>query len=243
MKRRWFNLACWSLFGVSVLGIAYLLLNACGLLLASFGLNFCPAPSTALASEVERSRQLTEQAQVLETRLAQRRLACAGTPKPGPAPLELPTSRERPQPQQTMAPKPPPPLPADRWAKKDLSLLKGCWLLGHETKISITLPNGNSELCTVKTGRICFDEHGSGQRELSDVCPSLNSPIQCIAPIRAEFANDDTLHTTQPLVHCRPPYVTWNAVKNDLTCRRTGDTLAICRDRLNFEHEFRREGP
>jgi hypothetical protein len=33
----------------------------------------------------------------------------------------------------------------------------------------------------------------------------------------------------------------WNGPPNSLTCRRVSDTLALCRDGLNFEYEFRRD--
>jgi hypothetical protein len=33
----------------------------------------------------------------------------------------------------------------------------------------------------------------------------------------------------------------WAGPPNSLSCRRVSDTLAVCRDRLNFEYEFRRE--
>ncbi len=235
--------ALWLVFAAIVVVNAFVLLPACGLLPLS-GLDFCPVRPVALADDAERGRLLAQQARALEARLAHDRLACAAEPKPAPAPLELPTSRRTPRPQQTMAlkpPPPPPPLPADRWAKKDLSLLRGCWLLGHDTQSRLGLANGGVDICTVRTGRICFDDHGSGQREKTENCPSIRSPVRCVAPIRAQF-DGDTLRTTQPLVNCQPSDITWNAEKNDRTCRRVSDTLAICRDRLNFEHEFRREG-
>jgi hypothetical protein len=65
--------------------------------------------------------------------------------------------------------------------------------------------------------------------------------IRCNAPISARFGNDSTLGTTQPPVTCNPTGTSWNGPPNSLSCRRVSDTLAICRDRLNFEHEFRRE--
>lgn len=136
-------------------------------------------------------------------------------------------------------PKPPPPLPADRWAQKDLSLLQGCWRLGRDTEGNIGV-GGRSEICAVKAGRICFQANGSGQRQTSAICPSTGA-IRCVAPITARFGNDDTLGTTQPAVRCEPTGTGWNGPPNSLTCRRVSDSLAICRDRLNFEYEFRRE--
>lgn len=136
-------------------------------------------------------------------------------------------------------PPPPPPLPADRWARKDLGMLQGCWRLGQDTQGSIGMA-GRSEMCAVKAGRICFGANGSGERRSTAVCPATGT-ITCAAPITARFGNDNTLGTTQPAVQCRPGQANWTGPPNSLTCRRVSDTLAVCRDRLNFEYEFRRE--
>jgi hypothetical protein len=151
-------------------------------------------------------------------------------PKPPPPP---------PPPPPPVAKAPPPPLPADRWAQKDLSMLQGCWRLGHDTQGNIGI-SGRSEMCSVKAGRICFSGGGRGERETTAVCPRTGT-IRCTAPITARFDNDSTLGTTQPPVSCNPMGTSWNGPPNSLTCRRVNDALAICRDRLNFEHEFRRE--
>lgn len=137
------------------------------------------------------------------------------------------------------APPPPPPLPADRWAQKDLSMLQGCWRLGQDTQGSIGV-GGRSERCAVKAGRICFGANGTGERRSTAVCPATGT-ITCAAPITARFGNDNTLGTTQPAVRCNPGQANWTGPPNSLTCRRVSDTLAVCRDGLNFEYEFRRE--
>ena len=95
-------------------------------------------------------------------------------------------------------------------------------------------------MCAVKAGRICFQANGSGERQTTADCPRTGT-IRCVAPISARFGNDATLGTTQPPVTCNPAGTSWNGPPNSLTCRRVSDVLAICRDRLNFEHEFRRE--
>jgi len=136
-------------------------------------------------------------------------------------------------------PPPPAPLPADRWARKDLAMLKGCWRLGRDTQGSIAV-GGGSERCDVKAGRICFGADGTGQRETTAVCPRTGT-VRCSAPITARFGNDDSLATTQPPVRCTPTGTVWNGPPNSLSCRRVSDTLAICQDRLRFQHEFRRE--
>ena len=151
-------------------------------------------------------------------------------PKPPPPPPPPPVAK---------APPPPPPLPADRWAQKDLGMLQGCWRLGHDTEGSIGV-NGRVERCAVKAGRICFQANGSGERQTTADCPRTGM-VRCTAPITARFGNDSTLGTTQPAVRCDTGGTGWNGPPNSLTCRRVSDSLAVCRDRLNFEHEFRRE--
>ena len=138
-------------------------------------------------------------------------------------------------------PPPPPPaaLPADRWAQKDLGMLQGCWRLGRDTQGNIGF-GGRTQRCEVKAGRICFGGNGSGERSTTATCPGTGT-ITCNAPITARFGNDNTLGTTQRAVPCNTSQAFWNGPPNSLTCRRVNDTLALCRDKLNFEYEFRRE--
>ena len=119
-------------------------------------------------------------------------------------------------------------------------MLQGCWRLGQDTQGTIGMAAGRSERCTVKAGRICFGANGSGERRSTAVCPATGT-VTCAAPITARFGNDNTLGTTQPAVQCSPGQASWTGPPNSLNCRRVSDTLAVCRDRLNFEYEFRRE--
>jgi hypothetical protein len=247
----------WVVFALIVVTSGIVLLRACGLLMPALGWNFCPAAPPSLSAETERGEMLNRLAQQLELDLAQKTLACASLPPPAPPPLELPTQPGPTRPQQTAAlkpppeppkppppsepPKRPPPLPADRWEKKDLSLLKGCWQLGHETQTNMARGGRRVELCTVQAGTICFGEDGRGQREQNASCQSTGA-YSCRAPITAAFGDGGTLRTTQPQVTCSPSSITWNSTPNYLSCRRVSDTLALCRDTLNFEHEFRRKG-
>jgi hypothetical protein len=189
-----------------------------------------PALQAALNAERERQRALAaEQAAVaadLQGRLAQcKPVAPPPAPKPAP-PVEA-------------KPVPPAPLPADRWARKDLGLLEGCWRLGQDTQGTMGV-GGRMIHCAVRAGRICFGANGSGQREATSDCPGTGL-IHCSAPITARFGDNGSLGTTQPAVQCQPAGTGWNGPPNSLTCRRVSDTLAVCRDRLGFEHEFRRE--
>jgi hypothetical protein len=178
------------------------------------------------------SRKLSAELAALEADIRNKMAQCK--------PIEPPKPVEPPKPPPVAkAPPPPPPLPADRWAQKDLGMLQGCWRLGQDTQGSIGM-GGRSEMCAVKAGRICFGANGSGERRSTAVCPATGT-ITCAAPITARFGNDNTLGTTQPAVRCNPGQAAWTGPPNSLSCRRVSDTLAVCRDRLNFEYEFRRE--
>jgi hypothetical protein len=238
----------WMAFATLVVASAVILLRACGLLtpiaaaMPSLGWNFCPSASPTLSTESNRSETLSRQVHQLELELAQKTLACAAIPPPAPPPLDLPTQPGPARPQQTAALRPPPqPLPADRWNKKDLSMLEGCWLLGRDT-VATWGVNGRNERCSVKAGQICFDGKGTGRRETTILCPT-GGTIRCAAPVTARFGNDGTLDTTQPQVQCTPQVYRWNAEQNSLTCRRVNDALATCHDGLNFDYEFRRGSP
>ena len=144
-----------------------------------------------------------------------------------------------------------PPLQADRWAKKDLGILNGCWMLGHDTRTwrgEIGSP-GREDNCTTKASRMCFDANGHGQIESTTVCP-IAGTIYCARPVTAQFANDGTFTTTSPATQCQrgPPTRT---EYRTTSCRRVDDYHAICR-KTNFsrldrpgtgheEVEFRRE--
>jgi hypothetical protein len=192
-----------------------------------------PDPTPMLKASLDEAaadgRKLAVELAALDADLKRRVAQC----KPPEPPKPPPVVQAPPPP-----PKPPPaPLPADRWAQKDLSMLEGCWRLGRDTRGSIS---GRSEPCDVKAGRICFGANGSGQRQSTANCPGTGT-ITCAAPITARFGNDSTLNTTQPPVSCTPTRAQWTGPPNALNCRRISDTLALCRDGLNFEYEFRRE--
>lgn len=125
----------------------------------------------------------------------------------------------------------PPSFPADRWNAKDLDLLKGCWLLGHEVDAVVRSTDGSTgdetghENCKTRTGRICFDGKGGGQREQTIDCP-IRGRITCTARIEAKFNADGTLGTTQPRVKCDKASVDW--LPYTLRCQRLNDTEATC---------------
>jgi hypothetical protein len=131
-------------------------------------------------------------------------------------------------------------LAAERWNKKDLGLLKGCWQLGRDAPIAHHFANGPSERATAKAGQICFGNDGTGSHEQTMV--DSKGTWHCKAPITARFADDGTLEASQPTGACDgTPPAEWAALR--LNCRRTSDTTALCRGadgdgRINLE--FRR---
>src|SRR5262249_54430075 len=161
----------WIAFAAAVVGAGVVLLRACGLVLPqATAWNFCPVPSQTLSTDRREGDRLRGQIGLLERELAEKQLACASIPQPPPPPLQPPKETGAPRPQQTARlkppppppppPAPPPPLPADRWAKKDISLLKGCWKLGEDAPSVI-----GGEPCTTTAGTLCFDDQGHGQHQ------------------------------------------------------------------------------
>jgi hypothetical protein len=198
-----------------------------------------PDPTVGLKADLESARD--EEAKLratlasLRDELSQRLAACK-PPEPPPKPPE-----PKPPPVVERKPPPKPPdLPEDRWKKGDLSLLKGCWRLGRDADTNLRLPNGRVVAGRDRAGRICFGDNGQGTREKTGEFPGQPS-IKCRAPIRAAFDGDGTLRTTQPRVDCEPQGFFWTDRPNYLTCRRVSDAVALCRDNLGGEHEFRRE--
>jgi hypothetical protein len=135
----------------------------------------------------------------------------------------------------------PPPFQADRWAKKDLSILKGCWVLGHDARAwrgEIGRPD-REDNCTTKALRMCFDADGHGQSESTTVCP-IAGTTYCARPITAQFANDGTFTTTSPATECqRGPPTRWAYTTG--SCKRVDDFHAMCR-RTNFMPQYDRPG-
>jgi len=134
-----------------------------------------------------------------------------------------------------------PSLPAERWSKGDLGTLKGCWVLGRDVPMTHSFADGRRERVTIKAGRICFDDRGSGVHEQVTIGPTAR--WDCKAPMTAKFWSNGTLVARQPDVFCEgEPLVRWAATQ--LTCQRVNDQLALCQavDKSGrTQVEFRRE--
>ena len=209
----WWTL--WPVLTVLLLAIGWLLLRGCGITLfgdAEHGFLYCRPEAGTLAAEIERGRALESSAHRLEMKQIEDRLTClANTP---------------------------PPLPKDRWLGKDLSILEGCWMLGHDTKTLVVNDSGKQESCTVRAGKICFGKDGTGTREQTTDCGANRFSV-CKVPVKAHFSEAGALETEQPDAKCEPQTITWHSKPNQLTCKRVDDGGALCRDGDNFDHEFR----
>ncbi len=233
------SVVLWAAFAAIGVAGAGVLLRACGLLMPlaaatpELAWDFCPAVPASLSAEAERGETLRKLVRQLERDLADKALACASIPPPPPPPFELPTQTGKPRPQQTALLKPPPPpppppprpepagpLPADRWAQKDLGMLQGCWVLGHEVGwVSGTLS------CTAMAGTLCLNDTGVGRQQMSINCPAPRGSYQCTAPATAQFAGDGTLRVQHPRGECGHGGFWYSA---SMTCTRTNDTQAAC---------------
>lgn len=228
------SITLWTAFAAIIIAVAVVLLRACGPLLPltsvlpARGWNFCPTTPLALTAEAKLTDVLRNQANDLARDLALRRLACAS--HSGPPPLELPRHLGSPQPQQTALLEPPPTLPADRWNQKDLSLLKGCWVLGHDAganRGAIGSPE-REDHCINKAERWCFNANGVGQAESTVICPKAGV-IYCKGPMTARFGSDATLSAiTSAVPLCQRGLLSKRHYAS-YSCRRVDDTRAMCR--------------
>jgi hypothetical protein len=174
-----------------------------------------PGDLEALLAQAEaenRGHQLAGELARLRQALGEARAAC---PLPDPPRIAAP-------PAPPAAPPAPPPvaaLPADRWDRRDLGMLEGCW--NRETAMQTT---------DRQTGRInrvvrwvtCFDRNGVGRQQVT-----YENGMTCSGPVRAEFlpngrlAINDTAPCGGGIGGVQIPPVQYN-------CRRIDDSLAIC---------------
>jgi hypothetical protein len=246
------TLALWLGFAATAAATGATLLHACGITsMQSIPrvANFCPSEPLALSTETDRGDRLRGELARLQRELADKERACAAVPPSPPPALVLPTQAGAPRPQQTAALRPPPPPPqtpvdldAERWNNKDLSVLEGCWRLGHDTALNWVEEDGTiiETNCTQRAGRLCFDANGNGINEESGFCPS-GLRFDCRAPMSARFDADGTIVAEHPKVpgacNTGPIFARW------YNCQRVDDTKAVCtrRDRGGSSTlEFRR---
>lgn len=211
--------APWGLYAATAL-VLLLLGAGAGLLLPGLAARLLPAPAacTTVPGQLEAMRrQATEDSRGAELRtllatlteeIGRKQLQCPVPTAPAPRP-----------PAQPPAQPPRADLPQDRWERRDLSLLEGCWTLTS----SMTVTNeSRNESSPVTTWRMCFDGQGSGRQTIA-----LENGKQCAGPLAAAFAENDALRVTEP-ENCRGSF---NLNQSVRLCRRVSDSEAICEGR------------
>ena len=210
----------WGRYGAA-LGVLGALALAAGLLLPLAPGWLAPAPAQctvvpgqreamlAQANEESRTAELRTLLATMTEEVGRRQLQC-------PIPV-LPAPPARPQ---TPIPAPTPPpradLPQERWDRRDMTMLEGCWTLTTGIRVG---PN-TASLVPVRTWRMCFDGQGAGQQTMV-----LESGASCEGPLAASFDGGDQLRVTQPRA-CTGPRLSIG--RNDMQCRRLSDTEATC---------------
>ena len=210
----------WQPYAAALLLLA-VLAGAAGLLLPLAATWFTAAPASCAvppeqleamrrqAAEDSRGAELRTLLASLTDEIGRRQLQC-------PVPVAPPPPAAAPRPPQPPAPPPRADLPQERWDRRDLSMLEGCWTLNS----SMTVTNeGTGRVSPIASWQQCFDGQGSGRQTLV-----LQDGRRCEGPLSAAFAPDDQLRVTEPQA-CRG---TVNISPSLRTCRRSSDTEAVC---------------
>ncbi|CAK0774057.1 hypothetical protein WCLP8_5110004 [uncultured Gammaproteobacteria bacterium] len=185
---------------------------------ADFAGRLCPLPDAGIDDTLAQARRqesalrgyLTD----LEDRIASQRVQCPvpqPAPQPAPAPPPLaplpappppapalpPPAPPHPapaiKPPVVQAPPPPPPtpppaLPRERWDRRDIGLMAGCW----DRKSNMTVRNERTNTTSsVQSWVMCFDQHGNGQQTAV-----LDHSNTCKGSLRAEFQGDGQMSIT-----------------------------------------------
>ncbi len=133
----------------------------------------------------------------------------------------------------------PPDLPEDRWNKRDLAILDGCWQLGEPTPATLDNRDGSVK-GRYTAGRLCFDGSGRGTYEITGEFPG-HPTLHCKGPVTAVFQPDGKIRVHKPESTCGDGRTRWRITT--YTCRRVSDNTAMCASPGGREDEFRREGP
>ncbi len=224
--------------------------------------SLCVTPDPTLAADLARARSeetdLRKALVDIQDRLSQKRSECrplpvvqavAPPPPPTPTPAPLPAPppprvnpppappQVQPQPPAPVPPAPPA-LPKDRWEKKDIGLMEGCWTLVSSLRI-VDHPSG--AVNPVASWVMCFDKNGVGNQQVR-----LPNGRTCHGPLNVTFeANGKLRIDSDGDTPCTNNF-RLNRIVND--CERVSDTEASC---LGHEpagpgHEihsrFRRQG-
>jgi hypothetical protein len=126
-----------------------------------------------------------------------------------------------PIPRQVVPAPPPPPradLPEERWNRRDLSMLEGCW--NSYTPLSLQREENHQPL-SVRSWQYCFDTHGHGHQTIT-----LDNSDRCEGNLSASFDSSGQLQM-RDLERCR--FGSGLLRPGHVICQRTSDTEAQCR--------------
>ncbi len=172
-----------------------------------------PGQLDALRGQMEldgRGQELRTLLATLTEEVGRAQLLCpvAALPQaPAPAPRPSPAAPPRAD------------LPQDRWDRRDLAMLEGCWNL--YTAITVFNEDGTRS-SKIRSWRQCFDGHGTGRQTIA-----LEDGRQCEGALAASFGQDAVLRVTEPTA-C---HGTLHLSRNERLCRRLGDDEAECNGR------------
>lgn len=137
-------------------------------------------------------------------------------------PKELPKEPPKDPPKQQAAAPPPPKqdLPEDKWNKKDVSMLQGCWTRISNMRVKRV---GGPEF-PVRSWRICFDQRGRGKQDLV-----WENGTTCSGPVTARFTPGGELRMDEAQAPCSDNSYNFRATTE---CQRRDDGTADCVRRL-----------
>ena len=141
-------------------------------------------------------------------------------PKEPVQPPTQPPAQPPPQQQATAAPPAKDDLPADRWKKKELAMLQGCWTRASNMRVKrVAGPE-----FPVRSWRICFDKAGKGKQDLV-----WENGTTCSGTVVARFVASGELRIDEAQAPCSDNSYNFRATT---TCQRRDDGTADCKRRL-----------
>lgn len=216
--------ARWGLYGGALAALALLALAA-GLLtpVAGAWLTEKPASCGVVPGQLDAMRKeaaLENRGAELRTLLAtltedlgRKQLLCPIAVVPAaPAPFPRPAAVPIPLPRAD--------LPQERWERRDLGMLEGCWNLDSTVTVTNEARTQSSKL---QSWRMCFDGAGAGQQTMV-----TEDGRRCEGPLAASFDGASTLLVTEP-ARCRGSL---SMNRSTRSCQRVSDSEAVCEGRL-----------
>ena len=206
---------------LAALGVVAVLALAGGLLLPAFGRWMQPPAALCRiddgqldllrqqAAAGNRGEELKRLLASVNDDIGRQQLLCAIPTAPAATPPPVP-------------PPPPPPapraeLPMDRWTRRDLAMLDGCW---HNSSQLNTRNEASGEVEAVREWRLCFDRSGHGRQTIV-----WNGGGTCDGSLSANFSDEGQLRLADA-ANCSGPGK--NLRRGTFVCRRIDDEEADC---------------